>query len=254
MENRKHNDLPGEHRRRQHWEGALILATALGVFLFASLQARLPQFSDSHNLASNAIFVLLIDLNIILLVLLVFLVGRNLIKLFYERQRKLLGSHLRFRLVLAFVAISLFPAILLFLIGVGFMTKSIENWFTVQVEGAFEGSLEAVRAFYNHLEDEALFHGRQIATEAAGKGLLERRRQRTLQELVEDKQQELNLGRVEVFSSARDLLVSAAQADMPGRKRSSANAILLERILRNEEVREVRPVGEAEIVSGGVPI
>ena len=48
MENRKHNDPPGEHRRRQRWEGAIILATALGVFLFASLQARLPQLSDSH--------------------------------------------------------------------------------------------------------------------------------------------------------------------------------------------------------------
>src|SRR5215813_10091050 len=195
MENRKHNDPPGEYRRRQRWEGALILATALGVFLFASLQARLPEFSDGHNLANNVIFVLLIDLNIILLVLLVFLVGRNLIKLFYERQRTILGSHLRFRLVLAFVAISLFPAISLFLIGVGFMTRSIENWFTVQVEGALEGSLEVGNAFYNHLEDDALFYGREVAAKAAAEGLLERRRQRALQELVNTKQRELNLGR-----------------------------------------------------------
>ena len=83
MENRKQHDLPGEHRRRQRWEGLLILATALGAFLLVSLQARLPEFSDGHNLANNVIFVLLIDLNIILLVLLVFLDGRNLIKLFY---------------------------------------------------------------------------------------------------------------------------------------------------------------------------
>jgi len=254
MENRKHNDLSGEHRRRQRWEGAIILATALGVFLFASLQARLPQLSDSHNLANNVVFVLLIDLNIILLVLLIFLVGRNLIKLFYERQRKLLGSHLRFRLVLAFVAISLFPAILLFFIGVGFMTRSIENWFTVQVEGALEGSLEAVNALYNHLGDEALFYGRQLAVEVAEEGLLEKPRQRTLQDLAEDKQQKLNLGRVAVFSSARDLLVSAAQAGMPAPEHGSTDATLLERVLRNEEVRAVRPVGAAEVVCGGVPI
>ncbi|MBI3799596.1 MAG: HAMP domain-containing protein [Deltaproteobacteria bacterium] len=254
MENRKQNDPPGEHRRRQRWEGLLILATALGAFLFASLQARLPQFSDGHNLANNVIFVLLIDLNIILLVLLVFLVGRNLIKLFYERQRKIVGSHLRLRLVLAFVAISLFPAILLFLIGVGFMTKSIENWFTVQVESALEGSLEAVNAFYTHLADEALFHGRQLATEIAEEGLLERRRQRTLQELLEEKQHEWNLGRVEIFSSARDLLVSAVQTGMPARGQSSTNTTLLERVLGNEEVREVQPAGEAEVVSGGIPI
>ena len=254
MANREHSDLPGEHRRRQRWEGAIILATALGVFLFASLQARLPQLSDSHNLASNVVFVLLIDLNIILLVLLVFLVGRNLIKLFYERQRKILGSHLRFRLVLAFVAISLFPAILLFFIGVGFMTKSIENWFTVQIEGALEGSLEAVNAFYNHLADEALFYARNLATEITDGGLSEHKRQRALQELVEEKQRQFNLGRVEVFSSGRDLLASAARSDMPAREHSGTNAILLERVLRNEEAREVRPVGEAEVVCGGVPL
>src|SRR5262249_42396555 len=141
---------------------------------------------------------------------------------------------------------------LLFLIGVGFMTRSIENWFTVQIEGALEGSLEAGNAFYNHLADEALFYGRQVATDIAEEGLLERRRQRTLQEFLEEKQHEWNLGRVEVFSSARDLLVSATQAGMSARGNSSPT--LLERVLSNEEVREVRPAGEAEVVSGGVPI
>lgn len=254
METQEPHSPPGEQRRRQRWEGAIILATAVGVFLFASLQARLPQLSDSHNLASNVVFVLLINLNIILLILLVFLVGRNLIKLFYERQRKLLGSHLRFRLVLAFVAISLFPAILLFFIGVSFMTRSIENWFTVQVEGALAGSLQAVNAFYNHLADEALFYASDVASVVAEGKLHEPRRQRALQELIEEKRRKFNLGRVEVFSDARDLLVSAARDNMPARENSGSNAILLERVLRNEKVREVRPVGEAEVVCGGVPI
>src|SRR5712691_6754549 len=236
MTNRRRQAVLADQHRRQRWEGVVILGAAIGALIFAFLQARLPQVSDSHDLASNVLFVLLINLNIILLVLLVFLVGRNLIKLFYERRRKLLGSHLRFRLVLAFVAISLFPAILLFFIGVGFMTRSIENWFTVQVEGALEGSLEAVNALYNHLGDEALFYGRQLAVEVAEEGLLEKPRQRTLQDLAEDKQQKLNLGRVEVFSSARDLLVSAAQAGMPAPEHGSTDATLLERVLRNEEV------------------
>src|SRR5262249_27060711 len=116
------------------------------------------------------------------------------------------------------------------------------------------GSLEAVNTFYNHLTDEALFYGRQLAAEIAEEGLLERRRQRTLQELIAEKQHEWNLGRVEVFSSGRDLLGSAVQADMPLRKRSNTNTTLLERVLGNEEVREVQPAGEAEVVSSGVPI
>ncbi|MBI3300596.1 MAG: hypothetical protein HYZ72_00735 [Deltaproteobacteria bacterium] len=60
-----------ETERRLRREGILILATALAVFLFALLETRLPQFSDSHSLGTNVIFFLLINLNIILLVLLV---------------------------------------------------------------------------------------------------------------------------------------------------------------------------------------
>jgi two-component system nitrogen regulation sensor histidine kinase NtrY len=161
-----------DQHRRQRWEGVVILAAAIGAVIFAFLQARLPQVSDSHDLASNVLFVLLINLNIILLVLLVFLVGRNLIKLFYERRRKLLGSHLRFRLVVAFVTISLFPAILLFLIGVGFMTRSIEDWFAAQVEDSLEGSLAAVNAYYEHLADAASRVSNDVAVTLADAGLL----------------------------------------------------------------------------------
>ena len=106
MKNRRREAMLADQNRRQRWEGIIIVAAAFGAFIFAFFQARLPQVTDSHDLASNVLFVLLINLNIILLVLLVFLVGRNLIKLFYERRRKALGSHLRFRLVLAFVIIS----------------------------------------------------------------------------------------------------------------------------------------------------
>jgi len=252
--NRRLDEQPEEQKRRQHWEGAIILAAAFGVFLFAFFQTRLSQLNDNQNLASNILFVLLINLNIILLVLLVFLVGRNLIKLFYERQSNRLGSHLRFRLVLAFVGISLFPAVLLFLIGAVFMTRSIENWFAVQVESSLEGSLQVVRAFYNHVADEASFYGRGLATQIAEKGLLDRRRQKALQDLVEDTQKTSNLGRVKIFSQTRDLLASAASAEAPAREGNDVPATLLEQVLRNEEVRHVRPTDTAEVVRGGVPI
>ncbi len=254
MENRRHDDPSDEQRRRQRWEGVIIAVAALGVFLFAFFQARLPQLSDSHNLASNVIFVLLINLNIIFLVLLVFLVGRNLIKLFYERRRKLLGSHLRSRLVLAFVIISLFPALLLFLVGVGFMTKSIENWFAAQVEDSLEKSLVVVNAFYDHLADEALLHSRHLAAAIAADGLTEHRRKRALQELLEDMRRTQNIGRVEVFAQPRELLAGAARSGIPTGESLGTDTALVEQVLRGEEVRRVQPAGEAVVVYGGVPI
>jgi len=248
------HEQPEEHGRRLYWEGAIILATALAVVLLAFSLIRLPELSEASNLASNTAFVLLINLNIILLILLVFLVARNLIKLFYERRRKLLGSHLRFRLVTAFVAISLFPAILLFFIGVGFMTRSLENWVTSQVEDTLEGALGVVNTFYAYLGDEALVHAHHLAAAITQAKVLDGEQRQRLQELVEEKRQVLHVGRLMVFSPEHNLLANATSAEWPAHERRGVDTTLLDRALRNEEVRQVRPLGKAEVVCSGVPI
>ena len=264
METPATSDLPAkEPKRRQRWEGILILIASLGVFLFAVFQSRLPQLSDSHSLASNIVFVLLINLNIILLVLIVFLVGRNLVKLFYERQRKLPGAYLRFRLVLAFVAISLLPAILLFLIGVGFVNQSIDNWFSSKIETSLGGALTVVDAFYDRLADEAVFHARGITAEIGQQGLTDfadltertdsARRQELLQ-LIADIRQRFELDRILVFAQNRQLVASAAQMDRPSGQDGKMDADILDQVFHNEVVRQAQYVGQTEIVRGGVPL
>jgi two-component system nitrogen regulation sensor histidine kinase NtrY len=254
MKNRRRAAVLEDLGRRQRREGLIILAAAIGVFAFAFFQARLPQVSDSHDLASNVLFVFLINLNIILLVLLVFLVGRNLIKLFYERRRKLLGSHLRFRLVLAFVTISLFPALLLFLVGVGFMTKSIENWFAAQVEDSLDGSLAVVNTYYDHLADAALRASQDVAAAVAEEGLTDRRRRRTLQELVEGRRRLFDLERIDVLIVPRESLFAGVRPESTAAESTAAEAELVERVLQGGSVRRVRPMGNAEMIYGGAPI
>lgn len=254
MKNRRREAVLQDLKRRHRWEGVTIVAAAIGVFLFAFFQARLPQVSDSHDLASNVLFVFLINLNIILLVLLVFLVGRNLIKLFYERRRKLLGSHLRFRLVLSFVTISLFPALLLFLIGVGFMTKSIENWFAAQVEDSLEGSLAVVNTYFDHLADDAVRSSVDLAAIASENGFNDRRRKRALQDIVEERRRLFNLERIDMWETPRELLLTVSRPESLIAESVMAESDLVERVLNGEQVRRVRPMGDAEIVYGGSPI
>jgi len=128
-----------KRRRREAW---VIVVTALMVAAFAYFEVNLPDVSTEQSLGNNIVFFLLININIILLMLLVFLVVRNLVKLVFERKRHILGSRLRVRLVLAFVGLSLVPTLILFVIAGGFVTRSFERWFDVQVESALQGSLE----------------------------------------------------------------------------------------------------------------
>ncbi len=249
--NESHSEEP---KRRQRWEGFVILAAALGVFVFAFLQSRSPQLSDSSSLVNNVIFVLLINLNIILLVLLVFLVGRNMIKLFYERRRKLPGAHLRSRLVLAFLGISLFPAVLLFFIGIGFMTQSIENWFALRVENSLNSSLEVVDGVYARLADEALSHAREVSRTIIAHELLEPTRYERLQARMSREQHERGLAQLVVYSPALTLLANAPETS-GALTAPQLNEALLERVRsETEEVRQIVTMQQAELVYGGVPV
>jgi two-component system nitrogen regulation sensor histidine kinase NtrY len=77
-----------------------------------------------------------------------FVVGRNGVKLLLERRRNVLGSRLRTRLVLAFILLSLVPVALMFYVSAKFVQTSVDYWFKSQVEDSMEQSLEIGRAFY----------------------------------------------------------------------------------------------------------
>src|SRR5258707_14571514 len=104
--------LKVEEAKRRRREGIVILITALMVAALIYFEVQLPDVSPEYSMGSNIVFFLLINVNIILLGLLVFLVVRNLVKLISERKRRILGSALQGRLVLAFVALSLVPSAL----------------------------------------------------------------------------------------------------------------------------------------------
>src|ERR1041385_7106895 len=162
---------PPEGRRRRR-EIALIAGIIVAVVLLAVFQFRPPQSFGSGSLGTDAVLIALIDLNLILLVLPVFLGGRNIAKLIFERRRRTMGSHLRTKLVGAFVAIALLPATILFLVALAFVGNSIERWFNGQVENSLEGSLEIAHAYYQDVAGTSLGFAREIAARLGSEGYL----------------------------------------------------------------------------------
>src|SRR5437879_6621379 len=140
--------LPADEVRRRRREAIIIAATAVVFLVLAIFETRLPRFSNSSSLSGNIIFFLLINLNLILLILLIFLVTRNLVKLVFERRRGVFGSRLRTRLVLAFVGLTLFPTTLLFFVAQGFLNAAFDSWFNVRIESSLQGSQSVAQSYY----------------------------------------------------------------------------------------------------------
>ncbi len=248
------DSLRREEAKRRKREGLVILVLTLTVVLFAFFEVQLPEVSPDNALSNNIAFFLLLNINIILLILLIFLVVRNLVKLIFERKKRILGSRLRMRLVLAFVALSLVPTLLLFVVAGGFVTRSFDRWFDVQIENALQGSLEIGQAYYQNSANNALFYARQLSQRMTQEGLFESQRMADLKEFIQAKQREYSLGTVEVFAPDRQLLVVAFNDQVPTGVTIKPESDFLNRALRGLEVTRTQAFGEGDIIRGGVPV
>ncbi|MFQ5541955.1 MAG: ATP-binding protein [Candidatus Binatia bacterium] len=252
--NELEDGLRQEEAKRRKREGWVILVATLMVLLFAFFEVMLPEVPIEYSPSNNIAFFLLLNINIILLVLLVFLVVRNLVKLLFERRKRILGSRLRVRLVLAFIALSLVPTLLLFLIAGGFVTRSFEKWFDVQIGNALRGSLEIGQTYYQNSANNALFYARQLSKRITEMGIYNPKQLDGLKRFIESKQREYNLGTVEIFSPDRKLLVAAFNDQVPTGITIKSEPEFLNRALRGLEVIGEQTFGEGDIIRGAVPV
>lgn len=100
---------------------------------------------EDESLFNNLLVFLLVNLNIMALLVLIVMVGRNVVKLMFERRKGILGAKLRSRLMGAFVLIAIVPMTLSFVVASGLISEAMEGWFSTQVESAVSGSVSIAR-------------------------------------------------------------------------------------------------------------
>jgi two-component system, NtrC family, nitrogen regulation sensor histidine kinase NtrY len=245
--------VKAEEVKRRKREGIVIAVAALMVAALIFFEVQSPDISLENSLGSNIVFFFIININIILLVLLVFLVVRNLVKLVFERRRRLLGSRLQSRLVLAFVALSIVPSLLLFAIAGGLLTHSFDRWFDAKVESALQGSLEIGQTYYQNSANNAMFFARRLSEKITEDKLFEPARRAELRRLVEEKLRDYNLGAVEIYSAESEAVVAASDKSKSGMN-LKPDSDFLARALRGVGVTWTQSLGEGDVIRGGAPI
>jgi two-component system nitrogen regulation sensor histidine kinase NtrY len=245
--------LPADEIRRRRREAIIIALTAVIFLVFAAFETRLARFSNSFPQWGNIVSFLLINLNLILLVLLIFLLTRNLVKLVFERRRGIFGAHLRTRLVLAFVGLSLVPSLLLFFVAEGFLNAAIENWFNVRIESSLAGSLDVAQSYYQFAANNALYFAREVGQEATEQHLWPPSRHADLQRFVRQKLDQLNLAGIEVLAADHTSLARADSAEVAQRRPATAADVSTD-LLNGQNIARTYAFGKGDIVRAGVPV
>jgi|GEM_PF-905324 len=143
----------------------ILVVTGIGLSVVAS---RNPNVGT--DFAASVLLFALSVVNLTLLVVVLFVLVRNLVRAFLDSRRGVVGARLRLRLVLALLVMGLIPSVVLIGVGGSLLRDSSSRWLSFDA-GGMAGAAKAVAL---RVEEERLRSVRALAASAASE--LARRR------------------------------------------------------------------------------
>lgn len=146
---------------------ALLIPLALGIVLLFGVVFSQQAFNLKQLRPDSAEqtlgLVALSALVFLLLVVLTFVLFRNLLKLYAERRLGVLGSRFRTRMVIAALVLSFAPALVMFMFSYGLMNRSIDKWFSSPVTALQQDSGKVAALLSAYAGDNALQEAVEIS-------------------------------------------------------------------------------------------
>ncbi|HQM44602.1 MAG TPA: ATP-binding protein [Smithellaceae bacterium] len=239
--------------RKRKRERILMLVVGCLAVVFTILASQLSARKELP-LSSNILVYGLTSINIILILLLLFLIVRNIFKLFAERRKGILGSKLRTKLVAAFVGLSLVPNILLFLFAINFLSYSIEFWFSIKIGEALNRSLEVAQIYYAQAGEMAKFHARQISADITRNSLYDTDKINYLNTLLAQRQKSYKVDRVEAYFDFRGESIDFTDPEKSSFPPVELSPKMREDIYSGKEISTVAATPEGELIVGVAPV
>jgi len=244
-------DEKERRKRRREW----IIMVVVGVLAIAFTLIASQIFNkDTLPLSANIFVYGISSINVILILLLLFLIIRNVVKLFYEHRRGVIGSKLRTKLVATFVGLSLVPTILLFLFAINFLSYGIESWFNLKIGDALNKSLEVAQVYYQQMEEQAKFNARQMSADITKNRLYEKERAEYLKSFISERQKNSKIGMVETYFDAQKEKTVFADVEYPELIPVSLAPEMIEDIYSGKEKSTIQATNIGDAVVGIVPV
>lgn len=205
-------------------------------------------------ISGNVLVFSLINVNIMLLMLMVFLVVRNLLRFIFEQRQLALGKSLRTRLVISFISMSLIPTILLFFISLQFVSTSMDYWFNSNVEASLDESLKVAQDIYQQARDRSIKQGISIAMKLESKqhGDVD---QQTLDSFFQEQLISRDLDGLMLYSDQRQVLVDMQSDTLSDLVLPEVPAEMFRLSQSGEENRTtIQSVPMGELVRGANPV
>jgi two-component system nitrogen regulation sensor histidine kinase NtrY len=233
---------------------AAITAGLLTVFLLSELVLRKSQDFQTEFLASALLFSLTV-LNFSLLIVLLFVLGRNLVRMLMEWRRGVFGARLRVQLLLVFLLMAVAPSVLLLLVGSDLIRQAVDRWFNVDVERILESSQVLETSLRDSATDRSRVHAQALAREIRARGLLGSEQLGRLRRTVGARARELEIDLVNVYTREGEIVAVMDPRLPPATSWDAASTeTLADAALEGREAQAIVSFGTGELARVAVPV
>ncbi|HXV69065.1 MAG TPA: ATP-binding protein [Nitrospira sp.] len=248
-------------RKRLHlrpvWIVLILLIPCLALTLYYS-QVVVPGGEETDSFlptTSYAFVLLLLNLDLIGFVVLLLLLSRNLIKAYFERRHRLVGSGFRTKLIAAFIGFSLIPTVLLAVVASGIVNKVVDLWFSEQIEKVMKDSYEVARMQHAGHIALAVNSARAIGQELFREDMLIPEQRDLLIAAIARKRTEYGVAGIQVFSNKMETLTKSLDANVPaGVLDLPISQLVLQVINGKQEFTSVQEAQSGRLVRAGIPV
>ncbi|MGZ3704578.1 MAG: ATP-binding protein, partial [Bdellovibrionota bacterium] len=244
----------GEKRKRRR-EQVTILIVLVAIVVLSNLALKLEKLSSTLPFVNSIFFFGIINLNLILLAVLVFLIFRNLSKLVIERRRGLLGSKLKTKLVLSFLTLSIVPTVVLFVISSLYINSTFDKWFSVKVQNTLQATRELTDTYYKNTQASAKHFAERIQEEMVERmNLADRYTRGRIPHELSSMREKYALDSVEIYWHPLDPRILVVKQELNPELFPRLPIETVQGALDGQESALVQHVGTGDVVRSIIPL
>ncbi len=142
-----------ERRRRDARWVAAALAALLGLLTLIYYLIQRGRDLPSTLVTNQVLLFVLRNANALLILVILFVLARNLLRLWLERRNRVLGARFKTKLVATYVGLALIPVLALFVYASELLQGSIDRWFSGSLRGVLEQSFSIAQEFQQEIAE-----------------------------------------------------------------------------------------------------
>jgi len=222
------------------------------IILFFSIEFFIREAQEfSPTSFTNILLTFLQIIVLLMFLILLFVLGRNLAKLYLERKRKVLGARFKTKLLLFFIALSLIPTLLLFFFASDLISRNIETWFKTPIDRILDDTKSLADGFYISSEEVTLHYAQQLSRAIQKQNMIDLNHRLPLMEFVRNKLTEYKLDEIGIFFNDEELF-TYLNPDLPFQDYSDVRKNRVRIAHLGETFRSVDPMGNGEMIRRGI--